>query len=333
MPQNSSQKIVFFMIILALLAVVGVMRPSIFLLGSTETVTAQQEGGGNGQQTSSVPLLILPTLSANAAGPANSTGAGQAVATGSATNSDTSQPQVGSSVYLAADLQTGKTYVALNAEERWPMASISKLMTAAVVTDVLNPDDHITITNSMVSVDPTQQILHVGDTYTVSDLLRVMLLPSNNVAAEAFAEFYGRANFLSAMNAKAKAWGMTNTYYDDPSGLSAANESTATDLLTLAQHMYGQYPQILAITRTPQVTVANLTTNQPVVIKSINEFAGQADFIGGKTGYTDQADGNLLSIFSYDGRPLFIVVLGINDGVRFDATQKLYTWVKANVTP
>jgi D-alanyl-D-alanine carboxypeptidase len=65
-------------------------------------------------------------------------------------------------------------------------------------------------------------------------------------------------------------------------------------------------------------------------VKSINDFAGNADFIGGKTGYTDQADGNLLSIFEYGGRPIFIMVLGINDGVRFNATQQLYDWFKTN---
>ena len=104
----------------------------------------------------------------------------------------------------------------------------------------------------------------------------------------------------------------------------------ADDLLKLAQHIYTNYPQILAITRTPQVTVQNLATNQPVVITSINDFAGNADFVGGKTGYTDQADGNLLSIFSYEGQPIFIVVEGIDDGVRFDATQSLYNWFKTN---
>lgn len=243
---------------------------------------------------------------------------------------DTIPPSVGVAAAVVADLDTGDDFMTVNADERWPMASISKLMTAVVATDVLQPDERITITPEMTAVDPTEHILNVGDTYTVEDLLHVMLLPSNNVAASALADFYGQSNFLAAMNAKAQSWGMTSTYYDDPSGLSAANESTADDLLKLAQHIYTEYPQILAITRMPTATVNNLATGKPVTVKSINEFAGDVDFIGGKTGYTDQADGNLLSLFSYENRPIFIVVLGIADGVRFDGTQELYTWFKAN---
>src|SRR5581483_1929959 len=198
-----------------------------------------------------------------------------------------------------------------------------KRRTAVVATDLLGQNQHVTITEQMLAVDPSQQILQLGDTYTVSDLLHVMLLPSNNVAAEALAEFAGRARFLAAMNGRAEAWGMTNTYYDDPSGLSAGNQSTANDLLKLAQHVYTDYPQILAITRTPQVTVTEIATGRTTIVKSINQFAGTANFIGGKTGYTDEANGNLLSLFSYKDHPVFIVVLGTNDGHRFDGTEKL----------
>jgi D-alanyl-D-alanine carboxypeptidase len=80
----------------------------------------------------------------------------------------------------------------------------------------------------------------------------------------------------------------------------------------------------------PQATVFDIATNKPVTVMSINQFAGDADFIGGKTGYTDQADGNLLSIFDYEGRPIFIMVLGVDDGVRFDATNEVYNWFKTD---
>ena len=204
-------------------------------------------------------------------------------------------------------------------------------MTAVVATGLLSPDQHVTITEQMTAADPSEHILQVGDTYTVSDLLRVMLLPSNNVAAEALATFAGRDHFLAAMNAKAQAWGMTQTYYDDPSGLSAANESRSVSRsLKLAQHIYTGYPQILAITRMPQATMSEVSTGKVLTVTSINHFAGDADFIGGKTGYTDQADGNLLSIFSYGGRPIFIVVMGTPDSVRFDDTQKLLDWFRGN---
>jgi D-alanyl-D-alanine carboxypeptidase len=130
------------------------------------------------------------------------------------------------------------------------------------------------------------------------------------------------------MNARAAAWGMTNTYFGDPSGLSATNESTANDFLKLAQEVYNHYPQIFTTTRTPQTYITEQNSGKKILVKSINNFAGEPDFIGGKTGHTNEADGNLLSIFSYENKPVFILVLGTDD--RFGDTQKLYAWFKAN---
>jgi D-alanyl-D-alanine carboxypeptidase len=123
---------------------------------------------------------------------------------------------------------------------------------------------------------------------------------------------------------------MNDTHYDDPSGLSAGNESTPSDLLKLAQKIYTDYPQVLAITRNPEVTITELNTGKNVAVKSINNFAGRPDFIGGKTGYTDEASGNLLSIFRYEDRPVLVIVMGTSDDQRFNNTLALYDWFTAN---
>jgi D-alanyl-D-alanine carboxypeptidase len=102
------------------------------------------------------------------------------------------------------------------------------------------------------------------------------------------------------------------------------------DLVLLAQKVYTDYPGILAISRTPQVTITEINSGDQVVVKSINEFSGEEDFIGGKTGYTDQANGNLLSIFSYEGHPIIVVVLGTDDSARFANTEALYNWFTTN---
>jgi D-alanyl-D-alanine endopeptidase (penicillin-binding protein 7) len=153
-------------------------------------------------------------------------------------------------------------------------------------------------------------------------------MPSSNVAAEAIADTYGYNNFIAEMNARAAAWGMTNTFFDDPSGLSASNQSTADDFLKLAQIIYNRYPEILETTENQQVYITEQNTGKKVLVKTINDFAGDPDFIGGKTGHTAQADGNLFSVFRYDNHPLFIVVLGTSD--RFIDTEKLFAWFKAN---
>lgn len=239
-------------------------------------------------------------------------------------------PTIAAEVSLVADLTTGARFMSGNASERWPLASVTKLMTATIVLDKLSPTLKVTITQDAFNIDPAEKNLHVGDTYTVSDLLRFLLLPSSNVAAEALADAYGRTAFIAEMNARAEAWGMANTHYADPSGLAVGSQSTANDLVKLAQKIYSDYPDILTITRTSPVTVVEIGSGTQVVVKSINEFAGETDFIGGKTGYTDQANGNLLSIFSDEGHPIVVIVLGTDDGTRFADTETLYGWFTAN---
>ena len=231
---------------------------------------------------------------------------------------------------LIADLTSGGIILGDHDGDRWPMASLTKLMTAVVAVDTLDLNQTITITPELFVLGGSDQTLQVGDRYTGTDLLRIMLLKSSNVAAEALASGYGRDRFLAAMDARAATLTMRNTYYNDPTGLSSANQSTADDLLLLAQKISASYPQVLAITRMPQATVMNLTPGKKVVVKSINAFAGQKDFLGGKTGYTDVADGNLLSLFKYQNRSVLVVIMGTDEASRFDNTITLYNWFKKN---
>jgi D-alanyl-D-alanine carboxypeptidase len=154
-------------------------------------------------------------------------------------------------------------------------------------------------------------------------------MPSSNVAAEAMADYFGHDKFMQLMNARAQEWGMQSTYFDDTSGISAANESSASDLLVLAQHIYNNYPQIFALTDTPSWTITQQNNGKAITIRSINVFAGEPIFIGGKTGNTPQAGGNLLSIFNYKNKPVIIIVLGA-PALPFQDTTNLYTWFRTN---
>lgn len=366
MPSNF-QKFLFLGIIVAIALFSRIAYPTFYAVGENPGAGSREPGAALAER---VPLFILPSLSATVGqqvasgksqvasdtqpnsspqtammpqtaimaqaapgGDLASAAAQSPVSVKASPFAETGSapaPDFACHATLIADIETGSVLYGTNADARWPLASLTKLMTATVVLDTMDLNEHVTVTPAAVAVDPQQTILQAGDVYTVNDLLQVLLLPSSNVAAEALADAYGRTQFLAAMNARATAWGMASTYYDDPSGLSAGNQSTASDLLLLAQKVYADYPQILAITRTPQVTITELGSGRQSVVKSINDFAGRPDFIGGKTGYTDEAAGNLLSIFKYENRPVLIVVLGTEDGVRFADTLQLYQWFVGN---
>ncbi len=241
-------------------------------------------------------------------------------------------PDIQAHVALVADLQSGEIYFEKNGADRWPLASITKLTTAAYATLHIGNDQLVSVGAALlVSLNPESSSSSIlpGE-YAMHDLLYALLLPSSNVAAEALAQNFGREQFLAGMNALATEWGAASTHFEDPTGLSPANQSTAHDILKIAQAIYIKYPEIFKITRTPKFTITEHTSGKRQSFASINLFAGKPDFIGGKTGYTDEAGGNLVSVFSDGGRPILIMALGTDD--RFGETEKLLSWFKESFT-
>ncbi|MBU6141566.1 serine hydrolase [Patescibacteria group bacterium] len=227
----------------------------------------------------------------------------------------------------AMDLETGVTMYQLNPNERWPLASLSKLMTAVIAIEDVGVNTRVTITPQDLSVDGISGDLQAGQQYTVEQLLTIMLTVSSNRAAMAIADTYGFQEFVDAMQQKASQLGMTQTTYVEPTGLSQLNESTVTDLEKLAAYIYTNHPEIYAITRQPSATVEDLNTGATNTFWNINEFSHtRSDFYGGKTGFTDEAGENLVTLFTYGDQHLLFVVLGTTDD-RFTQTEILYNWV------
>lgn len=233
---------------------------------------------------------------------------------------------IGAQASLVADLKTKEVFFTSMPRKRWPLASITKLVSAAIVMKDIAQNQSTTLQLADFSADSAEKKLKIGDRYSIRDFLRTMLMISSNESAEALARFYGRDSFVSAMNAMAREWGLFDTHFDDPTGISSASQSTAEDLVKLAGEIYDRYPDILRITKTPSALIAELNSGRKIALANINNFAGRGDFIGGKTGYTEDANGNLLSIFSYKKEPILIIVLGTDD--RFGDTEKLFGWFK-----
>ncbi|HUX35503.1 MAG TPA: serine hydrolase [Candidatus Paceibacterota bacterium] len=242
-------------------------------------------------------------------------------------------PDIQAHAAIVADLKTGQAYFELNPNLRWPTASLTKLMTASMVLKNMDLSKPVTIGQTLAgdsnsTSTPVPSFFKPGDVYSGTDVLNTMLVISKNEAAEAFANAYGRDNFIAGLNKMAEDLGMNLTHFSDPSGLSVANQSTVDDLEKLALNVYDNYPKILEITRKKHVTITELNSKKKTTLSNINIFAGSSGFIGGKTGYTDEADGNLVSIFSYETRPILVIVLGTGD--RFGETSKLFQWFRAN---
>lgn len=221
------------------------------------------------------------------------------------------KPRVDAESYIVADIDTGEILLEKNPDIAVPIASVTKMMTALVSIETQNMYDTTTISPTAISTYGVSR-LHVGEKIMIGDLLYAMLLSSSNDAAEAVAEHSGRALFLKQMNEKAQALGMTHTWYDDASGLSAKNVSSAHDLFLLAQYVRKEKPFLYAVSLRKTYTTKGHTWT------SSSQFLDDPRYQGGKGGNTTEAKRALLGTFDvrlgeFNTRRLAVIVLRSDD--------------------
>ena len=163
-----------------------------------------------------------------------------------------------------------------------PIASLAKLMTALVIMESHKPNEVVTV-GKLPALGPEDQKLGLveGEEITVGELLKAILIYSANDAANALAIYDSGSveDFSKKMNGKAKLWGMTNSNFDEPSGLSSKNTSTPKDLIKLA---------------------SVLSTNQ--TFKEITSTANSKIFLAFKLSFTELCISSLNSVESFKRR-------------------------------
>ena len=240
-------------------------------------------------------------------------------------------PDVRAEAAIIYNPENGKVLWESNSTSRLSIASITKVMTAAVFLENW-PDltREIKVDRSDVRAASTTY-LRASYTVTTGDLLHLLLIASDNAAARALARVspYGSQGFITRMNEKAKELGLENTSYADPSGLLADNTSSAYDLAKLITYVSGD-DRIGSIMRTPYYTV-NMGRRQ-ITIHSTNQLVmnGDVDVQAGKTGFISKAGYCLATLLRLPqgGPEVAVVVLGAksNPG-RFWETRHLFNWI------
>lgn len=226
--------------------------------------------------------------------------------------------RVTAGAYLVEDLDTGSVAATYNADKILPIASLSKLVTAEVARKLIPDDTRITMTQTPLNTYGDTAHLRVGETFTAHDLLYPLFMVSSNDVAEVYADYYGRAKFIKAMNDFAQSIGAYKTYFRDPSGLSPENVSSAGDLALILDWIRKNDPETLSITQLKAKTIRNHTWVNPTA------FLNWSNYLGGKNGYTDEADRTAATLFSL-GTPkntYAVIVLG-SDSRNPDLVQLL----------
>ena len=211
------------------------------------------------------------------------------------------------------------------------MASITKVMTALVFLESNTPlTTEVTVQRSDVAHASTTY-LRTGFKLPAEDLLNLLLVGSDNAAARALARSsnLGYDAFILRMNEKAKELGLESTVYADPSGLLAANMSSAYDLARLIAYAAAD-ERISAIMRKTSFSTSMGT--RVITANSTNQIvrSGDIDVVGGKTGFISSSGYCLATLLRLPqtGQQVAFVVLGAKTNAsRFWETRHLFNWM------
>ena len=220
-------------------------------------------------------------------------------------------PDISASSAILIEASTGKVLYARDADERRPIASTTKLMTALLTMEKAKLADKIAASDYIAAPIESKLSLRPGERLSVADLLRGLMLESANDAAMALADGVGGSEpkFVRMMNRHARKLGLENTHYENPIGLDApGNYSSAHDLAKLAVDLREQS----FIRKIANRTSATLTTgDRPRSIRNRNTLLAKDPKINGlKTGHTSSAGYVLVGTRTARGVTLVSVVLG-----------------------
>lgn len=234
------------------------------------------------------------------------------------------------------DQDTGTVLYEKNADERLPIASITKVMTLllafeAVHNGKLTYEQPVPVSAHSASMGGSQIWLEPGEHFTLEEMIKAICVSSANDAAVAVAELVGGSEpaFVSQMNARAAALGMDNTNFCNACGLDAAGHlSTARDVAIMSRCILNTCPEVLRYTGIWTDTLRGGQTQLVNTNKLLKRYSG---ITGLKTGTTGGAGVCITASASRDGLSLIAVVLGSPSGKeRFEAAAALLDYGFAN---
>lgn len=241
------------------------------------------------------------------------------------------------------DVKEQRALYIKNADEQLPLASITKLMTALVAHELLEPDSSVFISAESLLQEGDSGLLS-GERFELTNLQDLTLITSSNDGAHALAAAAAQSlpgsktvTFVEAMNLRAQTLGLSKTYFKNTTGLDlteteSGSYGTARDIAFLMEYIVTTYPELLESTRQASAYITNQQGQAHTASNTNPAVAHISGIFASKTGYTDLAGGNL--VIAYDtglNHPVIISVLGSTYDGRFSDITKLAEAARAYV--
>ena len=236
-------------------------------------------------------------------------------------------PVIGAAAYIILDHNSGKVIAENNSDERRAPASLAKLMTSYVIFqrikgEFISLDDEVKISEKAWKTGGSRSFIEVGKLIKLKDLLMGMIIQSGNDASVALAEHVAgsEGTFVLFMNEYALDLGMSNTNFENASGLPNDNQyTTANDMAILSSAIIREFPDYYKWYSQKEFTYNDIKQNNRNKL-----LWTDATVDGLKTGYTKKARYCLVTSANRVGMRLISVVLGSNSStIRVSETQKL----------
>lgn len=204
--------------------------------------------------------------------------------------------------YIIGDFKSGQILEKYNIDQPLSMASVSKLMTYLVVKDAISEgkiklEDSLTVTKDMAEIEGSSFMLKEGESLTVDQLLKGLMVVSGNDAAYALGVKVAGSEeeFVKLMNQTAKDLSFEKAAFYNASGLQAGenqNTMTTREVFLLARHIIEKYPEVLEYSEIRSLNMPERNFNHESTIPLVGEMPGVD---GLKTGFTEEAGYCLVS--------------------------------------
>lgn len=296
-------------------------------------------------------LMVTPALSAH--GQAKTTASGSQKIPSSAFQNLTSYLTVkaepthlllNAKSYALVDGKNGNLLLGLNPNQPAPIGSTTKMVTALLMAEKYLITQPISITPAAAGINGSTIGLAAGETFSLGDLLKGLLIPSGNDVAYSLADFYSQSPsdfqpFVAAMNSYVTAHHLQNTSFLDPAGLNDTGHSSAFDLAQIGRLVMNN-PVLSSVVNSSNATIT-ATDRKSYQLKTTDQLIRSdstsylPNVIGVKTGFTPAAGYCLVAAEKFHDHLLIGVVLGVPGSSELSSAEQiklLFNWADQNVT-